>query len=168
MYFFGYFLVSLFFCVTANRPIDHDSINTLDETNFADVSYRLPNNTIPINYDITLATNVDKGNFTFDGKVIIGLLVQEEGTDITIHARQLNIIEVALQTSTGSVIRLNDYKYDTTTEFLTIPAKVSLTKGANYLLTIKYWGELREDMGGFYRSSYVNSKGEKKQVQPHL
>lgn len=35
------------------------------------ISYRLPNTTIPLTYDIWLSTDIHRGEFGFDGQVII-------------------------------------------------------------------------------------------------
>lgn len=167
MYFFGFCLVSLLFSANARfHPIDHNFINTFDTNNEnAAVNYRLPNNTKPESYEITLRTRVDKGQFNFTGNVNIYIEVLEENTKtITLHARQLTFGTITLKQGT-SEIDLKDHAYDTETEFLTIPLKSdTLIKGRFYYLNIEYSGELRKDMGGFYRSSYINANNETMQV----
>lgn len=165
MHFLAYILVSFLICVGANRigPIDHNYINTFD-TNLDNVNYRLPNNTKPLEYDIQLETYLEKkDNFTFNGTVTITFKVVEKGTkEITIHARQLTITGTPKLILGGANFELEQYKYDKTTEFLTFPLKDnSLLENGVYTLTLSYTGELRTDMGGFYRSSYVNENNEK-------
>lgn len=167
MYFFGFFLVSLLFSANARfHPIDYNFISNFDTNgeNTA-VNYRLPNNTKPSGYGITLRTRVDKGEFNFTGNVVIYLEVLKENTStITLHARKLTIAKVVLKTGI-SVIATNEPTYDEETEFLTIPlTSDKLLVGKSYELSIDYMGELREDLGGFYRSSYKNANNETKQV----
>lgn len=165
MYLTVYSVLSLVFCVVSSerRSIERTAVEKL-QTDINEIKYRLPNNTKPINYDITLITNIDKNEFNFSGVAVISLQVLETSANITLHARQLTIKSVKLTTLSGIMIRLNPSTYDATTEFLTIPTQ-NLYKDMNYVLTIEYSGELRTDQFGFYRSSYVNSNGETKQVQ---
>lgn len=65
------------------------------------ISYRLPNNTRPITYDVHITTRVDKGDFTFTGQVLIVLQVYDTTSDITIHARQLTINSINLTVTSG-------------------------------------------------------------------
>lgn len=158
MHFYGYFLVSCLFCV-----IIRESLSIVDKSNDA-IGYRLPNNTKPESYEITLVTNVDKNEFSFSGIVAIDLRVFEASSNITLHARQLNIQFVQLMTKNRTLVPLNPFSYDRTTEFLVIPTQTELQQDTNYILTIEYIGVLRSDQHGFYKTSYVNSKGEIKSV----
>lgn len=153
MEFYGFFLFCLQFCVVVSEK---------DDASTNGISYRLPNNTKPENYDITITTNIDKNNFIFSGTVIIDIRVLEESSSITLHARQLTINLVRLITKTGTAVKLNPFTYDPTTEFITIPTQSRLLKDTNYILTLGYVGVLRTDKCGFYATSYTNSKGETK------
>lgn len=58
-----------------------------------DISYRLPNNTSPILYDLAIETWVDKGRLNYNGSVNICVQVNENDTNyITLHSRNLNIL----------------------------------------------------------------------------
>lgn len=153
MEFYGFFLFCLQFCVVVSEK---------DDASTNGISYRLPNNTKPENYDITITTNIDKNNFIFSGTVIIDIRVLEESSSITLHARQITINLVRLITKTGTAVKLNPFTYDPTTEFITIPTQSRLLKDTNYILTLGYVGVLRTDKRGFYATSYTNSKGEMK------
>lgn len=159
MDFYGCLVISVLFSVVMSA---HHSMN---DAGADEISYRLPNNTKPENYDITLVTNIHKNDFKFSGTVIINLRALETSYNIVLHARQLIIKSVKLMTQTGTNVRLNPFIFDAITEFLTIPTQSQLQKDNNYILTIEYSGELRTDQHGFYRSSYVNSRGETKQVR---
>lgn len=127
-----------------------------------ELSYRLPNNTKPVHYDISVVTFIDRGEFNFSGVVQITVHVLENSKNITLHARQLTIKKIEMRDSNGWTINDVTFTHDATTEFLTISTpKVTLQRGEIYDLQISYSGELRTDMVGFYRSSYVDEKGKK-------
>lgn len=132
------------------------------------INYRLPNNTKPVTYDVTLATDVHKGDFNFTGTVIIELEVIEKDTnEIILHTKNLTIDAINLFAN-NNVIENHSinttYKYENTTNFLIITTTETLVEKLFYRLEIKYHGELASDGSGFFRSSYVDAKGEKKQV----
>lgn len=167
MYYFGCFLISLFCVANAyspiGLPIDTDFINAFNEPRIDPIKYRLPNTTAPNSYDITLATNVDKGDFSFTGSVSINLRVLEKTRNITIHARQLTVDEDSVTILKGlQRIKTSNVYYEEDREFLTIEAATDLAANAEYQLIIEYNGTLRTDMAGFYRSSYVDSDGKTK------
>lgn len=159
MHFGWCFLVSLLFCV-----VNSEYQSTTEETR-----YRLPNNTKPESYDITLTTNVDKNDSNFVGTVAINIRVLEtSSSNITLHAHQITIFAVQLMTHTGAEISLDKYSYNKDNDFLTISSRVPLQKDTNYSLFIDYMGELRVDNRGFFKSSYVDSNGHRKQVYSDL
>lgn len=168
MKFFG-FLIGVLCCTIVScdlRPLDPNNVVQLDSRDTRDTNYRLPNNTIPHTYDITLTTSVDEDIFDFDGTVNIVLEAIEESSSITLHVRQLTIKTISLLVlDTGADIALNEYTLDAVTEFLVIPLKSKkLEKGKTYRLSITYTGILRTDNGGFYRSKYVDANGITRQV----
>ncbi|XP_034485276.1 aminopeptidase N [Drosophila innubila] len=124
-------------------------------------TYRLPNNTEPISYDVTLSTNVHKGETGFNGTVIITLEVIETSEIIVVHARQLANFTATIRRADGQGNEIAlQYTQDVDREFLKFSAKdVTFTAGTKWLLTIKYQGNLRTDNGGFYLSTYTDEKG---------
>jgi Peptidase M1 N-terminal domain len=130
---------------------------------FDNLDYRLPNNTKPLRYDIQLTTDIHKGNFTFVGRVTIQIEAIENSTEITMHYRELTIVNVALLGSSGETIQSNvPFTKKEDVEFLIITPTQRLTENTFYLIVIDYIGELRDDDAGFYRSSYVDISGSKK------
>lgn len=153
-----YLLFSLLFCaITNGQPTKYT-------TKTSQINYRLPNNTKPDSYDITIATNIDRNDFSFSGRVVINLHVLEPSYNITIHARQLDIKRISLLTSFGVGIQLNPHAHDNVTDHLVIPTQVQLQEDTPYTLTVDYSGVLRTDRLGFYRDTYINAKGETKKV----
>ena len=119
------------------------------------LSYRLPNDTVPETYDISLTTRIDQAVFEFQGIVKIGIVIKVATNFITLHHRQLVIENVYLRNSVGQSVEIDSFTYASEKEFLTIPVKTTLPAGGErYSLEIIYSGELRNDAAGFYRSSY--------------
>lgn len=163
-------LTALLCVVTAipRPPIDEDSIipvsdNEMISTFRDDVDgkdYRLPNNTIPINYNIQLETNVHKGDFAFTGKVRIHIKVVEASKTITLQTRQVTLINIRIMSSDMTVLTEKaTYKETIDTEFLIINTP-DLVVNQEVYVEIDYTATLRDDEAGFYRSSYKNLAGQ--------
>lgn len=157
--FFKYVLLSLLFYADTNG-LSWQSNPTVFTTETSQINYRLPNNTKPYSYDITIATNIDRNDFSFAGRVVINLHVLEPSYNITIHARQLDIKKIRLVTAFGVEISLDSHAHDNVTDHLVIPTQVQLQIDTPYILTVEYSGVLRTDRLGFYRDTYINAKGE--------
>ncbi|XP_019531223.3 aminopeptidase N [Aedes albopictus] len=132
-------------------------------------NYRLPNNSYPVRYDLELTTYVHEDGsarqFRFDGKVKIELVVKDEGnSSITVHYRKTTITHVKLwSTLTNGTDRVllddnSSFVLDPNREFVTVSTPGVILNGT-YFLEFEYYGELREDNAGFYRSSYVDDEG---------
>lgn len=130
-------------------------INTGETTN---INFRLPNNTVPEHYNISLRTWIHEGNFTFTGIVTIDIRPTEPTDFITIHQDGFIIGDIRLTTDDG-LIPIGTFEVNSTLDFLTIPTSVNLNPRQRYSLRIEYTGTLRDDDLGFYRSSYVNDTG---------
>ncbi|XP_017124110.1 aminopeptidase N [Drosophila elegans] len=133
---------------------------------FADEdNYRLPNDTIPSHYAVTLTTNVHTGETAFSGTVAITLDVVVATTKIVVHARQLeNYTATIIQQGVANAVAQElEFEYEAAREFLTF-SKTGLTFAANtkWILTINYQGHLRTDNGGFYLSTYTDEAGKTK------
>jgi aminopeptidase N len=144
---------------------DFDPLDTSDRFNLLSrqggVSYRLPNETRPIRYDISLQTWIDEGKFEFEGSVRIHLRVESEIDHIVVHSKQLVITETALYDSAMNARAILAPELDPVTEFLTVKVVTGvLAANAEFFLDIKYTGVLRTDDQGFYRSSYMNPQNQ--------
>lgn len=126
------------------------------------LSYRLPNNTIPETYDITLQTWINEANFTFTGIVRIGIIIANSPTKtISLHYRQLTILNVVLYDN-STIVPIESYTYIANRELLVISTTSDLEANRRFSLVISYIGTIREDNGGFYRSSWVDENGVRK------
>ena len=127
---------------------------------FDGIDYRLPNNTLPIHYDIFLSTDIHIPSFAFEGTVTIRLRALENTSSITLHTRFLIIENVDFLDENGNLIQSNvNYQEDSVREFLIIRPQSTLMINEIYHVRVNYLGTLRTDDAGFYRSSYVNSNG---------
>lgn len=126
------------------------------------ISYRLPNDTTPLRYDVWLSTAIHEANFTFEGRVRIQIRTVVNTPNITLHYRQLTITGVTLLDAEQIPIQENvPYVRRSVQEFMDIQPSQSLVSGTIYWVEITYHGTLRTDDAGFYRSSYFNSAGER-------
>lgn len=132
----------------------------------AAISYRLPNNTLPISYTIHLTTNVHRADFTFTGSVSIDVQVLTASSrSITLHKRELNIVSARLVRKNDAEqkpLLIKDPNYTEANELLNYSLhddEPDLTVGARYILTIEFTGILSERLRGFYRSSYLADDG---------
>lgn len=134
------------------------NINCAPVTNEETLNFRLPNNTIPENYIISLRSWIHEGNFTFTGIVTIDVRPTEPTNYITVHQEGFIIGDIQLSAE-NTLIPILPFEYNSTLDFLTIPVTQDLNPRDIYSLRIEYSGTLRDDDLGFYRSSYVNDSG---------
>lgn len=127
---------------------------------FDGIDYRLPNDTIPLRYDIWLSTDIHRGDFGFSGKVKIQIRAVQNTPSITVHQRQLTILSVDVYDFNGLLIQRDvPFTERADVEFLIITPTTPLVQNNIYTVEINYIGTLRNDDAGFYRSSYVNQFG---------
>lgn len=132
-----------------------DDFSLLAENDDDEFIYRLPNNTVPLYYEVNLDTDIHLGEFGFKGFVRIQIRVLENSPSITLHHRQLTITKIDLKTENGANRQSNvPHEYDEITEFLEIKPRLPLSANAIFWVEITYNGTLRGDQAGFYRSSY--------------
>lgn len=150
--------VGLIFIATTALPVDGDSGNDLSTT----VNYRLPDNVVPVHYNIGLIPYIEKDNFTFDGKSHVIIEIRRASRDISLHALDLIINETAtsLINSDTDIYAPMVHNYDNETEILTLHFNDELPPGI-YSLYIQFIGILNDDLHGFFRTSYINEKEER-------
>ncbi|EAT35030.1 AAEL012783-PA [Aedes aegypti] len=158
-------ILSVTSAVWSGVPLERQNLPSTPRQEVPVSGYRLPNNTIPLRYNVELTTHVhdhqSPNQFDFNGKVTIWLRVLEENVqNITLHYRQITVTHVKLTDATNTVLVNDDSSFttDVTYEFLVILAP-SILRIGDYSLELEYHGELRTDNGGFYRSSYTDARG---------
>lgn len=143
----------------APLPLYGDPIPDDAEQDEPTVGYRLPNDTIPINYDLWLKTDVDKNIFTFDGHVKIHVKIVEETSSVTLHIRQLEIDNIDIVAITGEVLQDKaSFGFFDQFEFLVIALPRAMLPDEEIIVDITYHGTLREDGSGFYRAKYTDEE----------
>lgn len=108
--------------------------------------YLLPEDVVPIHYDLNLEPDLE--NFVFQGLAFVNISIKQKLSKITLHAVDLAI----------NVAGLNGYlakniTYDKKLETATLEFDKTFMPGdANLIL--EFTGELNDKMHGFYRTSY--------------
>ncbi|XP_076764198.1 suppressor of ER stress-induced death [Xylocopa sonorina] len=124
---------------------------------------RLPRAVIPDSYELKLIPFLQVGNFTFNGEVKILVNVTEDTKNVTLHAMDMNIDESFTNIKeylpgsnvTEMAIGIVEQKNDTERQFYVIRTRDTLKKGKQYVVHLKYIGQLNDYLQGFYRSSYT-------------
>lgn len=130
-------------------------------------SFRLPNDTIPLHYHLSLATYIhDNGNASFSGKVRIIIQAVEETSVITLHNRQHTVTRIDLFNFTEAPIEPPLIEGNITPifaeefEILQIPTSAPLIVHSQYVIEITFNNTLRDDNSGFHRSHYNTTQGD--------
>lgn len=117
---------------------------------------RLATNTVPESYNITL--DVDMTNFIFSGSVIITTKATTTNDYIQLHQKDLNVtFKVLTNINDGSELTLKNSVYDLEYEIWTIFFNGNLIKDQFYELTLDFDGNVRNDMKGFFRTTYYST-----------
>lgn len=144
------------------RPQETPVVLTAQKDDVSD--YRLGDQVVPSHYDITL--NPDLPNWAFDGHVIIHVEATVANVqEIVLHANILTIKSIKVYHKDTPEVDLHEgreFSHDEVTHKLTIPLTASLDVGQEYRVEIAYSGEMRDDMAGFYRSTYKENGVEKR------
>ena len=121
-------------------------------------TYRLPNNTLPVRYDIFLKTDVDKDDFNFYGRVKIQIRAMETTDTVTLQYRDMNVTKVTFLDMNGQVVEHDvpfEYVEPRYYEFLRISLPRIMAVDEKFVLEISYSGILNERGFGFYRADYT-------------
>lgn len=153
----------IFTCVFALIAADAFVIPNSNPDN-GDANYfkRLPDDVVPVHYNIKLIPYIEEGNFTFDGESTIVVKILRKTRTLSLHAQDLTIDEAAttLINSDGNSYTPTNHIYDNVTSILALTFDNELPPEI-YHLNMKFVGVLAEDLHGFYRSSYTNEEGNK-------
>lgn len=126
------------------------------------INYRLPNDTKPIHYDISISTAIHTGDLNFDGTVVIEIVAVEATNLITLHIMRNTVLNVKFWDVNERVIldTPTDFYFEVERDFLRIPLRENLVIGQRYFIEVIYKGILRNDDAGFYVSTYVGPLNE--------
>ncbi|CAJ1048729.1 aminopeptidase Ey-like isoform X2 [Xyrichtys novacula] len=134
--------------------------------------YRLPDSLVPISYNVTLWPRLEPNKenlYIFTGHSAVIFRCEKETDLILIHSNKLNLTlydgHHAKLTGLGGATAppLSETRLEIPTQYLVVRLKSPLKVGATYELFTEFVGELADDLGGFYRSEYMED-GVKKVV----
>lgn len=128
--------------------------------------YRLNTDIEPIDYTIDVTPHFE--SYTFDGICTITLKTSKTNvSSITLHQRDLNIVEQRLTKKSASVsgkignTTIISSSYNPTTEKYTLGLASPLEKNELYQLYFKYTGATKSRNSGFYQDSYKEGNATK-------
>jgi aminopeptidase N len=152
-------LVESTFSITDDLTQESDNFKSNSNDLKIDNEYRLENTVLPTAYDVQFS-EVEFSNFTFKGSVKINARIVKETNVIVLHRGNLT----AYVTSVTSIennkgLTVAGTSYNKTTEKLSILLEEYLKPSDNISIQLNFNGTLRNDMIGFYRSSYINERG---------
>lgn len=118
--------------------------------------FRLPNDVVPVSYSLRIATDFEK--LTFSGHVEIVIEAVSRTCRITLNAKDVNVTEVEVIDHKSNVALdvVNQYIVERNEQLIIElnSTNICLTPSKLYIVKIKYDAYLREDMSGYYKSSY--------------
>jgi len=124
---------------------------------------RLPNNTVPLFYNIFLILNLEEDIFTFHGESNIKIEIRYASlNNISLHSKELELNETAtmLINDNGTVYKPIKHSHDNETDILTLNFKNVLSPGF-YILNMKFIGFIQENSffeSGFMTFPYTNKE----------
>nr|XP_046263496.1 aminopeptidase Ey-like isoform X2 [Scatophagus argus] len=141
--------------------------------------YRLPDSLVPVSYNVTLWPRLEPnadGLYIFTGNSAVVFRCMKETDLIIIHSNKLNLTtyngyHAQLKGLDGAPAPdLKSTWLEIPTQYLVVQLTSPLQADSMYELSTDFVGELADDLGGFYRSEYMED-GVKKvlattQMQP--
>jgi len=121
--------------------------------------HTLPSDAIPSHYNISLVPDLQ--NWKFDGIVFIHIYIPSPIMNISLHAQDLVFSDngISIQSETGASLI---GKYQTSEENPSIAILIfeEFIPAGNAILNLEFSGDIRDGLGGFYRSTYKSDAGE--------
>jgi puromycin-sensitive aminopeptidase len=117
--------------------------------------FRLPRHAWPRRYELELRPDLDRSRF--DGKVGIDVDVREASDRLVLHSVELELGTVELTAADGTV-SVPDVSFDEADQMAILAFDRAITPGS-YRLTIEFTGILRDQLRGFYRSTFRDDSG---------
>ena len=120
--------------------------------------HRLSKNVFPEKYEISLDVNLD--NFTYSGNQIIDIEINKKTKRIQLNAAELTIDKCFIQNKDKKRLEA-DVVYEKEIECITFIFPKEIDSG-KWKLEIAFHGKIRADLRGFYKSKFVDDKGNEK------
>lgn len=127
-----------------------------------DLTYRLPNNTRPLRYDLWVLTDVEKEIFNFTGRVKIEIRAVETTDYVVLQYRETIVDKVELLEGEGDGGRVGlnfSYELPLEYEFLRINLPRMMEINETFAIEINYHGNLHWAVdNGFYKANYTDTE----------
>ncbi|EAT41120.1 AAEL007204-PA [Aedes aegypti] len=145
---------------TSPAPTTTTTMATTTEAPLPPDHYRLPNDVIPLHYDLWLHPNLDEGTFT--GRVSIDVSVVSTTRTIVLHSNGLTITNPSLKLETSLTPITLTPQFDLEREFLqlNVPISAVLQPDTNATISMSFSGKMSGKIVGLYSSSYPTENGE--------
>ncbi|XP_014219724.1 glutamyl aminopeptidase [Copidosoma floridanum] len=127
---------------------------------------RLPNYVHPTRYNITIHPNLT--TLEVKGQVTIEFYVDRETNFIVFHSKNLTINEKMVQDRKGHRLKIAKLlEYPKHQQIYLELEESKFRKRGNYTVHLRFMSKLKNDLEGFYLSSYVNANKEKSFFDGH-
>ncbi|XP_055637238.1 aminopeptidase N-like [Toxorhynchites rutilus septentrionalis] len=124
-----------------------------------DQHFRLPTNTRPTGYDVTLTVDLEK--FQFFGSVRISLVATARSNNVTVNVNELDISKVTLTEQTGKILTMVGSVLQNDSEMAKFTFDSDLSTEYSYQMMIEFAGNISDDLKGLYKSSYYRETEER-------
>ncbi|EFN74466.1 Puromycin-sensitive aminopeptidase, partial [Camponotus floridanus] len=137
-----------------------------DLRNDSAINYRLPDNVVPVHYNIKLILHILEDNFTiseryfFEGETNVNIITRNVTQNLHLHVLDLTINETdtSLFDNNGISYTPATYNCNNLTQILVLNFNDELSPG-NYTLKMRYVGIIHKDFEAFFISPYFNEEG---------
>lgn len=124
---------------------------------------RLPDDTVPESYALTVEPSFENQNYLFTGWVNITIRVLTTTSEIILNAKDLDVPAVEVEdVISHRRVELESWDYVENREIIKIIVKGFILANRRYIVRIRFSGFLRNDGTGFFKTFYTSNSGEKK------
>ena len=117
--------------------------------------HRLSKNVIPNKYEISL--DVDLDTFTYSGYQAIDISINKKTPKIQLNAAELTVDKCFIQNSNKKRLEA-EIVYEKEIECISFIFPEEISSG-EWRLEVAFNGKIREDLRGFYKSKFLDAKG---------
>ncbi len=152
-------LIRFFYFATLFR--EHSSLTNRSSSSSQKMTEfkRLPSNVLPVNYVLEFTPNL--AEFTFSGRAIIDVNVNEATSQILLNSAELHFDKAVFEYANGTKVQTSNVALNEESELATLTFPQAINVGAGKL-HIDFTGLLNDKLKGFYRSKYRHPNGEER------
>jgi aminopeptidase N len=118
--------------------------------------FRLPNNTMPLRYNLRIVTNIHTGSSLYNGILDVRVKVLETSNTITLHSRNHIITQILISSNRTTIESNPRFSTESDTELLTITTRQQLQQGDEVNLMILFTALMDTVSFGFIQNSYID------------